>query len=120
MLNEVALVGRLTKDPEITDLEGGKKLASVVIAVPRMYKNSSGLYDTDYIRVTLWNGIALNTQEYCRCGDLIGIKGRIQVNNYVDAEGKNHSLLEIIAEKISFLSSKKDDDKVNCSKDKED
>ena len=84
MLNEVALVGRLTKNPEVTELEGGKKISSIIIAVPRMYKNSSGLYDTDYIRVTLWNGIALNTREYCHCGDLIGIKGRIQVNNFVD------------------------------------
>ena len=120
MLNEVALVGRLTKNPEVTELEGGKKISSIIIAVPRMYKNSSGLYDTDYIRVTLWNGIALNTREYCHCGDLIGIKGRIQVNNFVDNDGKARSSLEIIAEKISFLSSKKEDDKSTCSKDKED
>ncbi len=120
MLNEVALVGRLTKNPEVTELEGGKKISSIIIAVPRMYKNSSGLYDTDYIRVTLWNGIALNTREYCHCGDLIGIKGRIQVNNFVDNDGKARSSLEIIAEKISFLSSKKEDDKSTCLKDKED
>ena len=110
MLNEVALVGRLTKNVEVTELENGKKIASILIAVPRMYKNSEGLYDTDYVRVTLWNGIASNTKEYCKCGDLIGVKGRIQVNSYIDAEGKNKFNLEIIAEKISFLSSKKQEE----------
>ncbi len=110
MLNEVALVGRLTKNIEVVELEGGKKMASIVLAVPRMYKNSEGIYETDYIRIVLWNGIAINTKEYCKCGDLIGIKGRIQVNNFTDAEGKSKYSMDIIAEKISFLSSKKSEE----------
>ena len=81
MLNQVVLVGRLTKDPEVKVLDNGKKYTSIIVAVSRSYKNSDGLYDTDFVKCTLWNGIAANTCEYCHSGDVVGIKGRLQVNS---------------------------------------
>ena len=78
MLNQVVLVGRLTSDPEAIKTEKGKKRSRVTVAVPRSYKNSEGLYDTDFIHCVLWNGIASNTCEYCKKGDIVGVKGRIQ------------------------------------------
>jgi len=107
MLNEVALVGRLTKDPEVLETVNGKKRASIVLAVPRQYKNLDGLYETDFIRVILWNVVALNTKEYCKSGDLIGIKGRLQVSSYKDSDDNMKYATDVIAEKISFLSSKR-------------
>lgn len=98
MLNQVVLVGRLTSDPEIIEVENEKKVAYIILAVPRSFKNENGEYDTDFIPCTLWEGIARNTSEYCKKGDLIGIKGRMQ---------KNEDKLEIVAEKVTFLSSKK-------------
>lgn len=98
MLNQIVLVGRLTSDPEILEVENEKKVANITLAVPRSFKNENGEYDTDFIQCILWNGIATNTSEYCKKGDLIGIKGRMQSN-----EGK----LEIVAEKVTFLSTRR-------------
>jgi single-strand DNA-binding protein len=97
MLNQIVLVGRLTSDLEIKEV-GEKKVCFITLAVPRSFKNSEGEYETDFIPCTLWGGIAENTAEWCEKGDLIGIKGRIQ-----GADGK----IEIIAEKVTFLSANK-------------
>jgi len=107
MLNQVLLVGRLAKDPEIIETNS-KKRASVVLAVPRNFKNSDGIYETDFIRVTLWNAVALNTKEYCKTGDMVAIKGRLQANSYMDSEDNKKYVLDIIGESISFLATKKD------------
>ena len=109
-MNEVVLVGRLTKDPEVVTTENTKKRALITLAVPRKFKNVDGVYETDFIRVVLWNVIALNTKEYCKTGDLLGVKGRIQINSYKDSEDNTHYSTDIIAEKITFLSSKKIDE----------
>ncbi len=103
MLNSVILVGRLTKDPEVLETENNIKRSSVVVAVPRNFKNQDGKYDTDFIRCTLWNIVAEHTCEYCKKGDIIGVKGRIQSSTY-ESEGKIKYSMEVIAEKISFLS----------------
>ena len=100
MLNQTVLVGRLVDDPIIEEIED-RKYYRITIAVPRSYKNADGEYDTDFIPITLWKGIAQNTLEYCKKGDLVGIKGRIQ------AEDNN---IEIVAERITFLSSKKENE----------
>ena len=94
MLNQTILVGRLVDQPKKEE-----KGASITIAIPRSYKNINGEYETDFITVKLWNVIATDTCEYCRKGDLIGIRGRLESN-------KNG--LEIIADKITFLSTNKD------------
>ena len=111
MLNQVVLVGRLTDDLEVTEMEHGKKVTSLILAVQRTFKNSEGTYETDFIRCTLWNAIASSTSEYCKKGDVVGIKGRIQVTNYEDKDGNKKTSTEVIAEKVTFLSSRKEDDK---------
>lgn len=107
LINDVVLVGRLTKDPELIDTDNSKKRAYITLAVPRKFKNVDGIYETDFIRVTLWNVIALNTKEYCKTGDLLGIRGRIQVNSYKDSEDNVRYSTDVIAEQITFLTSKK-------------
>lgn len=106
-MNSVILVGRLTQDPEIVECEKGKKVTTVILAVNRNYKNSDGIYDTDFIRCILWNNIAANTTEYCRVGDVIGVKGRLQTSKYEDENGKTHHVMDVIAERVTFLSSNK-------------
>lgn len=106
MLNQVVLAGRLVKDPEITTTENNKKMTIITVAVPRAYKNMEGSYDTDFIKCVLWAGIAETTCEYCKKGDIVGVKGRIQVNSYEKDNEKKYSM-EVVAEKVSFLSSKK-------------
>lgn len=108
MLNQVVLVGRLIGDPELYQTETGKKVARLVLAVPRSYKNSNGEYETDFISCKLWQVVAQNTTEYCKKGDLIGLRGRLETYAYETDEGKKY-LIEVVADKVTFLSSKKAD-----------
>ena len=106
MLNQIVLVGRLANDPELYETEGGKIVVRLVLAVPRAYKNSNGEYETDFIYCKLWQGVAKRTYEYCKKGDLIGIKGRVETYSY-DTENGRRYITEVIADNVTFLSSKK-------------
>ena len=108
MQNVVFLIGRLVSDPELKKSENERDYTSITLAVQRVFKNSNGIYETDFIRCKLWNGNATNVHEYCKKGDLIGVRGRLQVSSYV-VEGEKKYSLDVIAEKVTFLSSKKAD-----------
>lgn len=107
-MNQFVGVGRLVAEPSVKETEDGKQVSNITIAVPRSYKNENGEYDTDFVDVVLWNGIAENTAEYCHKGDIIGVKGRIQTSNYETEDGEKRKSTQIVAEKITFLSSSKD------------
>ena len=109
MLNNAVIVGRIVQDPELKETERGGKLANIVLAVPRSFKNSNGEYETDFIDCVLWSGVAESTSEYCKKGDLIGVKGRVQTRVYEKDEVKKFAT-EVVAEKVTFLSSKKADE----------
>lgn len=102
MLNQVVLVGRLTKDIEIKTTDSGKKITTISVAIPRAFKNSEGEYETDFIDCVLWNSVAENTAEYCKKGDIIGIKGRLECNR-----ANNENMIRVVAEKVTFLSTGK-------------
>jgi len=106
MLNQVVLVGRLTSDLEVKELEGGKKETLLTLAVPRPFKNENGEYETDFITCRLWNNIAENTAEYCKKGDIVGVKGRIQTIIEENVLEEKTYKTEVVAEKVTFLSSK--------------
>ena len=106
MLNQVVLVGRLVKTPELKETETGKKVTNITIAVPRSYKNVDGQYEADYIDCTLWTPIAESTTEYCKKGDLLGIKGRLQTSSY-EKDGQTKYVTDVIVEKVTFLTSKR-------------
>lgn len=91
MLNQVVLVGRIDEIKE-NDL---------LIAVPRTEKNEDGIYDTDYIQVIVGPNLMENINNYCTKGDLVGVKGKVRSMD---------SVMYIIAEKITFLSTKAKDD----------
>ena len=99
MLNQIVLVGRLVQDPEIKELENGVKTSYITLAVSRSWKNADGIYETDFIPCLFYKGIAENTAEYCKKGDVIGVKGRVQTKQEEDK-----SIIEIVAEKVTFLS----------------
>lgn len=100
MINKIVLVGRLVSDPEIKETENGNKVSYITLAVPRSYKNSEGIYETDFVPCKVGYPMCDNVKEYCKKGDLLGIKGRIQTKQ---EEDKN--IIEIVAE--TFLSSRK-------------
>ena len=109
MLNQVVLVGRLTRDITVNKSDKGNKIATLSLAIPRSFKNSEGIYDTDFVDCILFDLIAENTCEYCKKGDIVGVKGRIQ-SRIVDKNDIKENQLQIIAEKVTFLSSKKADE----------
>ena len=65
MLNQTVLVGRIVKNPELKETETGKKVTNVTLAVPRSFKNSEGVYETDYVDCILWDVVASSTSDYC-------------------------------------------------------
>ena len=93
MLNQVVCVGRIAS---IKRNEYDDNQVNMKITIPRSYKNDNGEYDTDIIPINLYSEIAKNTIEYCKVGDIVGIKGRLI--NIMD-------LIEIQAERVTFLSS---------------
>lgn len=101
MLNQVVCVGRLVDNLKVEELEG-KKVSYITLAVPRSYKNADGIYETDFIDCTLWNGVAENTAEYCKKGDLVGVKGRLQTEIIDDKK-----VMRVICERLTFLSSRR-------------
>lgn len=110
MLNQFVCVGRLVGDPTVEKIEG-KEICKITLAVSRSYKNEEGIYETDFLDIVLWNAIATNTAEYCKKGDLVGVKGRIQTRDIYNEEHEFiKKIVEVVAEKISFLSSAKKED----------
>ena len=108
MLNQAVLVGRIVQEPEIKETEKGK-VSNITLAVPRSFKNSNGEYDTDFISCVLWRGVAESTASYCKKGDLVGIKGRIQTRT-VEIDDSKRQYVEVVAEKVTFLSSKRQEE----------
>ncbi len=103
MLNQTIIVGRLVSDPEIKETENGNKVSYITLAVPRSYKNSDGIYETDFMPCKVGYPMCDNVKEYCKKGDLLGIKGRIQTR-----QEENKNIIEIVAERVTFLSNRKE------------
>lgn len=103
MINLVMLVGRITDDFKMNESKNGKQYASNTLAVNRQYKNEEGIYETDFIPFNVYGTIANTACEYCRKGDVIGLKGSLNVYD---------NKLTLNTERITFISSKsKKDDK---------
>ena len=76
--------------------------------MPRSYKDADGAYDTDFIDVVVFGPIAESTAEYCKKGDMIGVKGRIETSVYENEDGEKKKSTQLIADKITYLSSSKE------------
>ena len=108
MLNQVVLVGRLVRTPELSNFNKGK-YSKITLAVPRSFKNMNGEYETDFLDCTLWQVVAENTVNYCKKGDIVGVRGRLQSSTY-EKDGERKYVTEVIAEKVTFLTNKKPED----------
>lgn len=102
MTNNLYLIGRLIENPV-----SEKEKVKITLSVVRNFKNADGEYETDYIPCSIHGYMANSVLEYCEKGDLVGIRGRVQrVGNDYTANG--FPILEIIAERVTFLSNKKE------------
>ncbi|MDR2867496.1 MAG: single-stranded DNA-binding protein [Acholeplasmatales bacterium] len=105
MVNNVVVIGRITREVNVVTLDSGKKVSEVCIAVQRNFKNFEGSYDVDFIHATLWEGLASIVSSYCTKGSMVSIVGRLQVKN-VHVDDKKFNVLELIAESIGLIDSK--------------
>ena len=99
MTNQVIVVGRLAEDIKIEKDEKNIEIATVKIIVSRPFKNVDGIYESDVIPCVLWAGMMSKAVKYCHKGDLLGVRGRLQMMD---------DKIQVLAEKITFLSSNKE------------
>jgi single-strand DNA-binding protein len=104
MINQVTLVGRITKDPDLRLTPEGTPVTNITIAVNRPFKNQQGEYEADFVQCTLWRKTAENTANFCRKGSIIGVTGKIQTRNYQNQDGKRVYITEVVGETVQFLS----------------
>ena len=104
MLNQVILIGRLAQDPETKVLEDGRKVSYFNLAVQRPFKNMDGNYETDFFRVSVWEGLAQAIEPYAVKGVMVAVKARLQTWKYDVTEEKRLTLIDVVAERITYLS----------------
>lgn len=107
MINNVVVVGRLTRAVDLRYTSSGTAYASFTLATDRDFKNQNGEKETDFINCVMWRKPAENLANYTKKGSLIGIEGRIQTRNYDNQQGQRVYVTEVLAEKFSFLESAK-------------
>ena len=106
MINNVTLVGRLTKDAELKYTPANQAVAQFTLAVNRTFKNANGERETDFINCVIWRQAAENFVNWVKKGALIGITGRIQTRNYENSQGQRVYVTEVIAENFQMLESR--------------
>ena len=110
-LNQVALVGRITKDPELRQLSEGRVQTNFIIAINRNFKNANGDIDADFVSCSVWGKLATNVVKYCGKGSLIGVGGRLQSRSYERDDGRRVYVVEVIADEVRFLALKEREEK---------
>lgn len=108
-MNQVILIGRLTKNPEIKATQNGKEVCSFTLAVDRKFKNANGDREADFISCVAWEQRAKLLGQYFQKGSRVGIIGNLQARSYDDKDGKKVYVTEVIVDQIEFVESKKDD-----------
>ena len=114
MINNVVLVGRLTRDPELRYTPSNVAVATFSLAVNRNFKNQAGDYEADFISCIMWRQQAENFANWLKKGALVGITGRIQTRSYDNQQGQRVYVTEVVAENFQILE-KKDNSANNAS-----
>ena len=103
MINNVTLVGRMTRDAELRYTPQNQAVATFSLAVNRNFKNQNGEYEADFINCVIWRQPAENLANWAKKGALIGITGRIQTRNYENQQGQRIYVTEVVAENFRLL-----------------
>lgn len=103
MVNNVVLVGRITRDPEIRVSPSGTSVCNFTLAVNRNFKNQAGEYEADFVSCVAFNQTANLMEQYVAKGQLLSVQGRIQTRNYEDNTGRRVYVTEVVATNVSFL-----------------
>lgn len=103
MINNVVLVGRLTRDPELRFTSNGSAVASFNLAVNRNFTNASGEREADFVNCVIWRKPAETLANYAKKGTLIGVVGRIQTRNYENQQGQKVFVTEVVCDNFQLL-----------------
>ena len=103
MINNVVLVGRLTRDPELRYTPSNVAVATFSLAVNRNFKNQAGDREADFINCMIWRKPAELLSEWCKKGNLVAITGRIQTRSYENQQGQRVYVTEVVAESFQLL-----------------
>jgi single-stranded DNA-binding protein 4 len=114
MINNVVLIGRLTRDAELRYTPSNIAVATFNLAVNRNFKNDNGDREADFINVVMWRQQAENFANWVKKGNLVGITGRIQTRSYDNQQGQRVYVTEVVAESFQILE-KKDNAANNAS-----
>lgn len=106
MINNVVLVGRVVRDPELRYTPQNTAVATFTIAVNRRFKNAQGEREADFINCVIWRQSAENLANWAKKGALIGVTGSIQVRNYENKEGQRVYVTEVLADNFQMLESR--------------
>lgn len=106
MINRIVLTGRITKDLDLKNTQGGHSVVSFTLAVDRARKNDNGEREADFIRCVAWNNTAEVLSQYCGKGSLIGVDGRLQTRSYDDRNGQRVYITEVVIDRMTFLDSR--------------
>ncbi|EPD51617.1 single-stranded DNA-binding protein [Paenisporosarcina sp. FSL H8-0542] len=104
-MNQIGMIGRMTKDPVFRQLSEGRVQASFVLAVQRTYKSAKA-DEADFVLCTVWGKLAEHTVKYCGKGSLVGISGHIHSRSYQKEDGNRVFVTEVIVEEVQFLQTK--------------
>lgn len=108
MINNVVLVGRMTKEAELRYTPSNIAVATFTLAVNRDFKGENGEREADFINVVLWRQAAENLANWTKKGSLVGVTGRIQTRNYDNQQGQRVYVTEVVADRFQLLESKGD------------
>ncbi len=106
MINNVVLVGRMTRDAELRMTQSNTAVASFTLAVNRPFKNQNGEREADFITCVIWRQAAENLANWCKKGSLVGITGNIQTRNYENQQGQRVYVTEVLANNFQLLESR--------------
>lgn len=107
MLNEIIVMGRLTRDPDMRQTGSGTSVANFTLAVERDFKDkTSGEKQTDFINVVAWRNTADFVEKYFTKGRMAVVKGRLQMRDWQDKDGNKRTAAEIVADSVYFGDSK--------------
>jgi single-strand DNA-binding protein len=103
VLNQVVLIGRLTRDPELRYTTSGKAVAQLRLAVDRGTTNPQGEKETDFVDIVVWEKQAETVANYLQKGRLVAVAGRLQIRQFETQDGQRREKAEIVANTVRFL-----------------
>ena len=102
-LNNVVLIGNLTRDPELRYTPSGLPVATLRLAVNRSFTNQQGEIETDFFNVVVWRNQAEKCAEYLSKGRQVAVTGRLQSRSWEGNDGQKRSTIEVVADRVVFL-----------------